>query len=311
MKNRRKLFPRLLVPVLVLALLFSLTACSTFETKVVRAARKATKLENQRVDWTVDLGIELGMLGQSMDMGMELDGTLDLQHDPTVGRGDFGLELSEGTMAEGLYYFALDDGAVRVYFSMDGGNSWTVQSYEVEMQTSSRSIFDVDRETLSLLRTIAATFEETGTETVEGSEAVVYSGFIRGTELKTVLDATQALESIAASLGTDPDALQIEEIGDIPVTLAIDQKSGMIVRVTMDLSGLMDSLWPFLMQVAMQTSGAQEDDSLGLGGVTQMMNLMKVSFSEFLITVELYDFNSVGSVVIPAEVIENAVEVSG
>jgi hypothetical protein len=56
-------------------MMFSLTACQSFEAKMTKAAAKMEKLQSYRMDLDMDMEMNLALLGESMDMNMSMKGT--------------------------------------------------------------------------------------------------------------------------------------------------------------------------------------------------------------------------------------------
>ena len=104
-----------------------------------------------------------------------------------------------------------------------------------------------------ILFKLAGTFEKGETVTVRGSEATVYSGTVQGADIKALVSSTGVLDSLQEQLEVDLEdaALQLDDLGSMPVSIAIDNKSGMITRYTMDLTELMRKLMPLVMDQAM------------------------------------------------------------
>ena len=78
------------------------------------------------------------------------------------------------------------------------------------------------------------------------------------------------LESLYESMGMDAGAsdLDLSSCGSIPTTIAIDNKSGMIVRYTMDLCEVLQNLMPLLMDQAMSAMAAETGlEGLDLGAL--------------------------------------------
>ena len=67
-----------------------------------------------------------------------------------------------------------------------------------------------------------------------------------------------------------------EDLGDVPVSIWIDVKSGMIVRVEMDMSDVMQGLVPVLVDKAMEKA------DVGIGVNTKVYEVtVSITLSEF------------------------------
>ncbi|MBO7374166.1 MAG: hypothetical protein J6U19_08015 [Oscillospiraceae bacterium] len=287
---------------LALIMVLSLTACGNLE--ALKTVRKIQKLESYHADYSIDMNMSLGMLGQSfMDMPFRIDGDADVNRDPLCGEGTFQADLM-GETKEGRFYLAKEDNTLTLYLSTDGGETWKANPIDLS-DSSPDTGFGFSREFIESLVKIADSFEEAGEEEVNGYTATVYEGFISGEEMKAKIDESDALDAVAEGMELDPDELVLEEIGDIPITVALDNETGLPVKFTVDLSALMDSLLPLFIQAVTKASAESGEDT---DEIIALLSFMDVSFDEFLITVLLSDFDEVGEVTIPEEVIAAAVE---
>ncbi|MBR4550826.1 MAG: hypothetical protein IKO13_00900 [Oscillospiraceae bacterium] len=285
---------------LALMMVLSLTACDNLQT--LKTVRKIQKLESYHADCSVDMNMGLGMLDQSlMNLEFHIGADADVNRDPLLGEGTFQAELMDETR-EGQFYFAKEDDTLTLYLSTDGGETWKATPIDLSESTPDTG-FGLSKESLEWMLKAAATFEETGEEEINGYTATVYEGFISGEELKAMMDEADALGAVAAGMELDPDELQLEEVGDIPVTVALGKESGLPVRFTVDLSALMDSMLPLFLQVVTKASAESGEDA---GEILGLLSFMEVSFDEFLITVHLSDFDEAPEVSIPEEVLEAA-----
>ena len=289
-----------LLMALIIAL--SLTGCGSLQ--VAKTVRNIQKLTSYHADCSVDMSMSLGMMEETlMDMALSIGGSGDVNRDPLRGAGNFYMEMMDKTM-KGQYYFVKGEDAIQVFTSADDGESWKMNTIDLgSASDESGTVFS--KEFLAWLAKTAATFEETGEEKVNGYDATVYEGCISGEELKTLLDETEAVDTTAEAMELDPGELELDKISDIPITVALDNSSGLPVRVTVDLSGLMESLLPFFLQVGMKASADSGEDT---SEMLALLSMMDISFNEFMITVLLSDFDEAAEVTIPDEVLDAAVE---
>ena len=127
-----------------------------------------------------------------------------------------------------------------------------------------------------LLSDSAASFKEYGNEKVNGSDAIRYNGKITSDELKQALELADVKQSLEESLDVELDDDVFEDLGDVPVSIWIDVKSDMIVRVEMDMSDVMQGLVPVLVDKAM------EKTDVGIGVNTKVYDAtVSITLSEF------------------------------
>ena len=286
-----KRFRKLACLLLALAMMLSLAACGSFEMKMARAAQKMEKLQSYRTDIKVDLGMSMSLLGQSMPLDMTMKGTGDVNTEPERTKMELDMELL-GDTVHMLSYSEKDGDSFISYLSQDNGETWVRRSVD---RGGLRGL--ADKKDLGMLLKLAESFEETGTETLRGSEATVYSGVIQGEDIDEAVQLSGVLESLYESMGMDAGAsdLDLSGCGSIPTTIAIDNKSGMIVRYTMDLCEVLQNLMPLLMDQAMSAMAAET----GLEGLDLGALGLEIKIERAFTTAELYDFDAVGPIEIP------------
>ena len=285
-----KLFKRCTAVLLILALALALAGCG-FAAKMTRAAKKMEKLQSYRMDLDMDMALKLSMLGQSMDMDMKISGSSDVNTDPSRTKAELRIKMLGQDIPMLSYTDKTDTGLV-TYSSPDGGKAWTRQTVE-----SPELAEAAGKNGFTRLLKLASAFEKTGTETVRGSEATVYSGVISGEDLESVMEISGVLKNVFSTMDMSMDGLDLTQYGGIPTTISLDNKSGMVVRYTMDMTEFMGKMMPAMMDAVMKEAAADS----GLEG----LDLSKLGFSvetgRVFAAVELYDFDAVGTIEIPAE----------
>ena len=220
---------RIIALVLAAVLLLALTGCGSFTPRMIVSLQKMSKLTSLHSDTVVGMGIKLELLGQKTDLELTANAAGDHQKDPSLSAVDLELSFMDVTQ-QLLLYTERRDKVLVVYVSLDGGESWTRRDMEAkEVQTDALSEINFG-DLLKLAIGLAECFEEAGTVTVQGSEATLYKGVIPAEYVR------QALASVKLSEDFTLDEDAISQVGDVPVSLAIDNKSGMIVQISTDLT---------------------------------------------------------------------------
>ena len=285
MKKLRRITAVLLIFTLALAL----AGCG-FAAKMTRAARKMEKLQSYRMDIGVDMELKLSVLGQSLNMDMKMSGSSDINTSPARSKTEMRVEML-GVEQTVLLYGERTDDRVTTYSSSDGGETWTKKAGEKGAQTAAAGKSD-----FSALLRMADSFEKTGTETVRGAEATIYSGVITGSDLENVTVLSGVLKNAFSAMNLPMDGMDLTAYGGIPTAIDIDSKSGMIVRCTMDLTEFMGNMMPALMSAVM----AEAAEESGMKGLDLRMLGFSAETGRVFVTVEFYDFDAVGTVEIPA-----------
>lgn len=264
---------RILVFAILAAMLLSLCGCGMFRTHVAKAAIKMSKLESLHADVEMQIGMGISVLGQDVNADATVTGGADIQRDPERVYVNMNAEVA-GFEQNMLLYAVGRDGGADVYSSADSGESWTKDS--IENDDSSKSSKADGKSVFLLLSDSAASFKEYGKEKVNGSDAIRYNGKITSDELKQALELADVKQSLEESLDVELDDDVFEDLGDVPVSIWIDVKSGMIVRVEMDMSDVMQGLVPVLVDRAM------EKTDVGIGVNTKVYDAtVSITLSEF------------------------------
>lgn len=264
---------RILVFAILAAMLLSLCGCGMFRTHVAKAAIKMSKLESLHADVEMQIGMGISVLGQDVNADAAITGGADIQRDPERVYVNMNAEVA-GFEQNLLFYGVGRDDGFDVYSSVDSGESWTKDS--IENDDSSKSSKADGKSVFLLLSDSAASFKEYGKEKVNGSDAIRYNGKITSDELRQALELADVKQSLEESLDVELDDDVFEDLGDVPVSIWIDVKSGMIVRVEMDMSDVMQGLVPVLVDKAM------EKTDVGIGVNTKVYDVtLSVTLSEF------------------------------
>ena len=264
---------RILVFAILAAMLLSLCGCGMFRTHVAKAAIKMSKLESLHADIEMQIGMGISVLGQDVNADATVTGGADIQRDPERVYVNMNAEVAGFEQNMLLYAVGRDDG-FDVYSSADSGDSWTKDS--IENDDSSKNSKADGKSLFLLLSDSAASFKEYGKEKVNGSDAIRYNGKITSDELRQALELANAKQALEESLDVELDDDVFEDLGDVPVSIWIDVKSGMIVRVEMDMSDVMQGLVPVLVDKAM------EKTDIGIGVNTKVYEVtVSITLSEF------------------------------
>ena len=280
---------RFLALAMALVMLLALCACGEggtrsvitpdFESRMRQAQENMSKLESMHMEMSMDVTMELSVLGQTQPMDMRVYYTMDTQNEPARTK----LVITTSSMGQSQEQVMYTDESGMIYMQIDG-RSWQRQSAQGNSQANEMQ----PDQMLQLFLNSAGSFRETGSETINGSKATVYSGVLGGDYVKQVLETTGLGSTLGEALGTGDAGNLFDNLGEIPMTVAIDDESGLVVRYTMDMAQVMENLMKNLFN-SMLTSQ-------GLNGVE-----IEIKVSNCMATATLSQFNSVPEIVIPAE----------
>ena len=292
---------RVLSLLLALLMMLSLSACGGFTSRLAVAAVKMSKLQSLRMDVDVDLGMNMSMFGEELPLDMSVTGPAEILTSPLKGKADLAVEMMDGT--SGFLCYAEHSGdRFFIYTSLDNGRTW--EKTEVDLVGLSSEVH-FDFKSIAALTKLASAFQESGTETVKGSEAIVYRGSLAVADLKEHIDLPAILKSVEKStnLKLDESSFDFSNVSPVPITICIDRHSSMLVKFAVVLTGLAQAVVRVVVQAVVKS--AMDNSIFGmfgdLGGLNLGMFGIDIKLSRLVASAELYDFDAVGSITIPAE----------
>lgn len=286
---------KILSTALILALALCLCACDSgvfrfqqkelsFEERLANAAQQMKQVKSMHLDLDLnidlDMTVAIGEAEQSENLDMTSRYGIDIQNEPLKMFMEMEV-LFQGEGGTLLSYAEQAGDEVLLYSSYDDGATWS--------KTTTASVADLTPQDpvqqTALFLACAGSFTETGKETVNGSQATVYSGVISGQYVEEAIKSTGVLDSLG-QMGVEASEEMFRDLGDIPASIAIDDASGMLVRYEMDMSQVMQNMMDRLIGSMLAQYGMTETSvTLTVGKVQVVMTLSR--------------FNSVGEIVIP------------
>lgn len=273
---------RIIALMLAAVMLLSLTGCGSFEIRMAKAAKKMAALQSVHMDMDMHMAFSMSFLGESLDLDMNMDGSIDMQTQPLRAKIEMGMALLDANL-DMLMYLEQNGGEYTAYISADKGASWERESMTAEEAAAQTGDLT---ENLKIFIDCAKSFQEAGQETVNGAEATRYDGELTGESLESALELSGAKEMLGEGLGAKLSADAFTGLESIPCSVWIDNKSGMVVRYDMDMGAVMQSLMKDMMDEVLASQGLE-----GLG--------VEMEFREVTVSVILSQFDAVGEIVIP------------
>ena len=295
MKRYQKVLALLLISLMAL----SLSGCSLIT--ITKTASNMNSLKSVSADLALNLNMDMTMMDETSPLEIAVSGPFDFDLANGKGKADLTLDLMGENVDLLLYYERLEDKFV-IYTSADNGETWSKNETALSDQQEKDSS---DLKALAMIKKLSNSFEETGTETVRGKEAVIYSGNILWEDLAGDVDLSSAAEAAGSASGMPLDFsdLDLTALGSIPVTIGYDKENDLIVKGSADLTETVQNLIPMVMKVVMKSIAAEsgmedsaemEDFDLSELGFTMDIQTLTVS-------AELYNFDAVGEITIPPE----------
>lgn len=291
MKN---LWKRGAAAVLALVLALGLTACGGKDggdggaaSAMLSARESMQKVSSMSYIYSM----EMSMKADGETVEMTVDGTADMTMDPVAAKMTMNMNML-GMSLTGIELYMVQEGSQTVtYTGMDlfgqGSKTWTKTtggdgSTGVSMeQYNAKDSFD-------LYLKNGANFKAMGTETVQGAPATRYEGVIAKDMLKDTLEKSGSMEQLDSMVDANIDDV-LKKVGDISVTMWLDNETGLPVKYVIDMTNFLVSM----MELAAENAGESAD----------------VSADKFVVSMEVTKYNGVGEIKVPQDILDSAAEI--
>ena len=235
--------------------------------------------------------MEMSMKADGETVEMTVDGTADMTMDPVAAKMTMNMNML-GMSLTGIELYMVQEGSQTVtYTGMDlfggGSKTWTKTtggdgSTGVSMeQYNAKDSFD-------LYLKNGANFKAMGTETVQGAPATRYEGVIAKDMLKDTLEKSGSMEQLDSMVDANIDDV-LKKVGDISVTMWLDNETGLPVKYVIDMTNFLVSM----MELAAENAGESAD----------------VSADKFVVSMEVTKYNGVGEIKVPQDILDSAAEI--
>lgn len=265
---------------LVVMFMVSMTACGgnggNSTEDVMKAAQDAlNEVSSMRYDMVMDMNLSAG--GQTVES--KTTGQIAYNADPLAMEMQMTVDMGAQGKVDMLMY-AGQEGDDLVMYMSDGAN-WGKQTLTDAAQLEQYNAQD----SMEIYLENIDSFQEAGTEQVNGSDAVKYEGVIANDALNDVMAASGMEEQLAQyGLSGEEAAAIYQDLGDLPVAIWIDAESNLPVKYEMDMTAMMQTIMTKMFE---NMDMAAEDVDL--------------TVDNMFISMTLYDFNNVGEIQIPEE----------
>lgn len=245
--------------------------------EAVRAAfEKLNEADSMHMDFVEDVSVTIGMPSLGYTQSMDMSVVLDCDSDKATGSSRIEGRVSAMGFEENvLAYTETVDGKALTYTSSDGGATWTLQD---RSDGSDNAVLSDPTASVDLWMKHAKNFEKTGTERVNGFDTTVYAGKLSGEYVKDAAGMT--------GVGALDEAM-LNDLDDLPITFWIDNDSGRVVRIVLDMQDMMKTLFENVMQESM-------------GELPESIEL-SIEVGKASVTCDMSRFNEIPPIVIPDE----------
>lgn len=275
-----KLGKRIVVLALGTALTLSMAACGGTENKDGSSGDIGTAMEKlnavSSLDATMVMEMNMGVMGQTMETKTTMN--MSCFNDPMKLKADMSMDMGDLGSFDMSMYAAMDGDTYNMY--LFDGTSWTTQAVDMSYLQQ----YDA-KESMNLYLESGDDYTLEGTEEINGSTANKFTGVIRGEALEEVLAASGATSNLEASVGELDLAGLYSDLGDLEITVWVDQESGYPVRYAMDMTQMLQGMMDKIL-----AASAEGTDTSG------MLTVDKVNM-----VMDCFNFNSAADFEIPAE----------
>lgn len=263
---------RILAFVLLAAMLLCLSGCGSFESQITKAAKKMDALQSFHFDMDMQLEMSVTMLGESVDMDMDMDMSADMQLQPMCAKMDMTVDML-GESTHVLSYVEQDGTDYVSYSSTNDSVFWDKETMTLDEFAALGGDME---QSMQMFIACADSFEKTGTEQVNGADATRYDGEISGESVRTAVASGMTFGAMSEGLDLDMEELDDADLGSIPCSLWIDNKSRMLVRYDMDMTQVMGAVVGSLKEAMLEKEGLEGVDmDLSIGKVTTSVVLSR------------------------------------
>lgn len=248
------------------------------------AVEKMKDISSMNATMHMEMDMTAGADGETQSIQTVTTTNMSCLYNPMRLKMDMNMDAGNGNAVDmSIYAEEAEDGTYTMY--MYDGSQW--QSQPVQMDDLAQ--YDAASNVTGYMQE-SYNFQDAGTEQIDGKNARKYTGVITGDDMKEAMMSTGALNSLS-SLGLDESQLEtmLKDLGELPISLWIDETDSYPVKYEMDMTAMMNSLMSGLME------------SMG-----DEAEVASIEVSKMKIEMTCSDFNAVSDFSIPDEVKEAA-----
>ena len=238
---------------------------------VVNALAKLNDVKSMHMDMNMLMDMSMGVpaMGMTLPIKMTLEYQVDATNDPKMSKVVGHMAMDMGALGkeeqDALAYVDMTGEKAVSYSSTDGGATWNSGGEGLESITSGDS--------LDMVKQNAKEFTKVGADTVNGKAVTVYTGKLDGKYVQEVMAST-GMDEMLDSMNMGDTSTEGVTLGDIQVTISVDDETGYPLYYAFDMTDLMKDVLAAAMQQAMGASGAGDIEiNLDVSAVTVDCNL--------------------------------------
>lgn len=248
-------------------------------------------VESIRMIYESDINLYMSIMEDTLDMDMGFEGNIDFFLDPEQGRMTLNATIAD-TEEESIIYYEKSEDGYRMVVSNDDGETWSEQLVDAADLPSGAS---VSVEFLAKLTDLAQILPETGDGEVKGTPVTIYSGLLTGEDASGIISASGALAVLESGMGMDTGEMDVSDLGSLPVTIALDRKTGRLMRYDLDITEIEQNMMDQLIENLLRSELGGED----LPEDLDLNELFTIKVNKAVTSTILYDYNKVEEFILP------------
>ena len=138
-------------------------------------------------------------------------------------------------------------------------------------------------------------FEKTGTDEIHGRKADIYEGVLTGDEFKEFMLKAGSLGTLVESFGIPVEDLDSSFVSELPMKVALDQQTGMVLGYSADMGGFMQKMMEAMMSAVIASSLQGEE----MPADFDLSAFLSIKVNEVKSECVFYDFNQVEAIQMP------------
>jgi len=259
--------------------------------RAATSVKSMTILEMKDGSEGMDMTMDMSFLNESMKMKADVDVSLG-------SMGEMGMEL----------YGQVDGNQYKMYTNFQ--DQWTTEILDLEDAAQYDTLGELD-----LYLSGCVEMQADGSEALSAGTADKFTGVIKGSSLKEVLESSGVADSMGGTLSEDDlEKLvdMVKDMADMPVSIWIDQVTDYPVKLSLDMTDAMNSM----MKAAIAAETADDADDNDVDDTDdaddndqdeRLAAAEDVSFDVMKLDMTFSDFNNVPDFEIPSKALTSSV----
>jgi hypothetical protein len=236
-----------------------------------------------------DMTMEFSMTSDSDTFDIIMKADITAFKDPYKAKIHMNIDMGALGTQEIETYLLNEDNNYNIYMNTDG--NWTKQALDSKTFNTEQNNY-LDQLSLDLFLKNANYFKNSGTEKISGVSSVKLEGIIKGNTITELFINNPVLENFNLPVDTS----LFDNLSDIPVTMWIDEKTMLPIKMSMDMTSLMQNLTDSILSSTSE-SGEVTDSNTG-----DMNAITSLDIPKCIVTIEYKSIGSADNFTVPDDI---------